>query len=60
MCIVEMTRHDALPPNPAVTGMGEMVFEAVTQAVRKLFLNVQLQAAVHPVKLLQISIIAIS
>jgi hypothetical protein len=37
---------------------GEMVFEAVTQAVRKLFLNVQLQAAVHPGKMLHISIIA--
>jgi hypothetical protein len=39
---------------------GEMIFEAIAQAVGELFLDVQLQAAVHPVKILHIGIIAIS
>jgi hypothetical protein len=37
VCVMDMTRHDALPCKPAVTGMDEMVSEAVTWVVRNLF-----------------------
>jgi len=58
--IVKMTRHDAPPCSPAVTGRAGDNLRSYSQAGGELFLIAQMQAAVNPIKIFPIGIVAVS